>query len=565
MSAQEVAQLVRPSFGERRYPIPDEALDDRLGWIGTSGSGKTYNASAGVERLLDSGARVVIVDPLGVWWGLRLNADGSPSKHSVVIFGGDHGDLPLNEGAGALIGETVASIGESCIVDLSALTTKSSERRFMLAFLDAVYRHTDPRKVDPYHIVFDEADLWAPQKSSEPMLQARMEEIVRRGRIRGFIPWLITQRPAVLSKDVLSQVDGLVAFKLTASQDRKAIGDWVKAQADEGQWSVIDASLPTMQRGQGLVWVPARGILDTATFPPKRTFDSSRTPQRGERVERRELKRLDLEKLKDRLVSIEEEAKANDPKELKVEIARLKRELAKVEKVKAAPPQIVHANAEEIEAAREEGRSEGFSEALRRAQDAIAGLRVGELLPPTLQKRSAGSVARPSLAQLVERAPAPTGGPGQRILNALAWWKVLGHERPLNEQVAFIAGYTHGSGGYNNPRGGLKSAGLVDYPEPGRVSLTEAGEAQAETPDAPPTGEELRRRVLSKLAGPQQRILSVLIDAYPESVSNEECAAKAGYSHGSGGYNNPRGNLKTLNIIGYPSPGYVRAQDWLFP
>jgi hypothetical protein len=171
---------------------------------------------------------VVIVDPLGVWWGLRLKADGSPSKHNVVIFGGDHGDLPLNEGAGALIGETVAGMGESCIVDLSALTTKASERRFMLAFLEAVYRHTDARKVDPYHIVFDEADLWAPQKSSEPMLQSRMEEIVRRGRIRGFIPWLITQRPAVLSKDVLSQVDGLVAFKLTASQDRKAIGDCVR-------------------------------------------------------------------------------------------------------------------------------------------------------------------------------------------------------------------------------------------------------------------------------------------------------------------------------------------------
>jgi hypothetical protein len=28
----------------------------------------------------------------------------------------------------------------------------------------------------------------------------------------------------VLSKDVLSQVDGLIAFKLTSSQDRDAIG-----------------------------------------------------------------------------------------------------------------------------------------------------------------------------------------------------------------------------------------------------------------------------------------------------------------------------------------------------
>lgn len=540
------------------YPIPLHALDDRLAFIGTSGSGKTYNAGTGVERLLESGARCVIVDPLGVWWGLRLKADGSPSKHNVVIFGGEHGDLPLNEGAGALIGETVAGMGESCIVDLSGLNTKASERRFMLAFLDAIYRHTDARKTDPYHVVFDEADLWAPQRSTEPMLQSRMEEIVRRGRIRGFIPWLITQRPAVLSKDVLSQADGLVAFKLTSSQDRDAIGAWIEGQADKEQGKAILASLPTMQQGQGIVWVPARGILQTATFPAKRTFDSSRTPKRGERKERRELKPLDLAKLKDRLASVEEEAKANDPKALKAEVARLTRELAKVERSKSSSPEpeIVHANAEEIERVRAEGHADG----LRSAVEAISAL-LGGKVP---HQRPARSVAIPA-AFLVERAPAPTGGPGQRILNALAWWKALGHDRPLNEQVAFIAGYTHGSGGYNNPRGALKSAGLVDYPEPGRVSLTEAGEAQAETPDAPPTGEELRRRVLGKLAGPQQRILSVLIDAYPEAVSNEECAAKAGYTHGSGGYNNPRGNLKTLNIISYPSPGQVRAADWLFP
>jgi ABC-type microcin C transport system duplicated ATPase subunit YejF len=33
------------------YPIPDPALDDRLAFIGTSGSGKTYNAGSAVEKL----------------------------------------------------------------------------------------------------------------------------------------------------------------------------------------------------------------------------------------------------------------------------------------------------------------------------------------------------------------------------------------------------------------------------------------------------------------------------------------------------------------------------------
>lgn len=549
----------------RAYPIPDDALDDRLAFIGTSGSGKTYNAGSAIERILASNGRAVIVDPLGVWWGLRLTADGKPSRFNLPIFGGAHGDLPLNEGAGKLIGETVAGMAESCIVDLSALGTKESERRFMLAFLESWYRSASG---NPVHAIFDEADMWAPQQTSRgagPQLQALMEQIVRRGRVKGFIPWLITQRPATLSKDVLSQADGLVTFKLTSSQDRKAIGDWVKGQADEGQWDKIWASLPTMQRGEGVVWVPARNILGTVAFPLKETFDSSRTPKRGEKREQRELKPLDLDKLKGRLATIEDEAKANDPRHLKAEVARLTRELAKAEKKIAAPPkpEIVHANADEVASAREAGRRQGFSEGVETAANAVAAL-AGKPIRSSVHV-APGTPGRSVAPPVIERTPPPTGGPGQRILNALAWWKVLGHDRPLNEQVAFIAGYSHGSGGYNNPRGALKSAGLVEYPEPGRVALTELGEEQAEAPDAPPTGDELRRRVLGKLAGPQQRILSVLIEAYPESVSNEECAAKAGYQHGSGGYNNPRGNLKTLNIISYPSPGYVRASDWLFP
>ena len=262
------------------YPVPNAALDDRLGWVGTAGSGKTYNAMACVERLLAKHARVVIVDPLDVWYGLRLEADGkNPSPFKVVILGGAHGDLPISEHAGALIGETVAKSAESVIVSLGSLGTKAAERRFMLAFLTALHRHVSG---EPVHLIFDEADLWAPQRlldkeGEAAKLLGQMETIVRRGRIKGFIPWLITQRPAVISKDVLSQIDGLVAFKLTSSQDRDALGGWVEGQADKAQWKTIYGELAALQRGHGLVWVPTRGILTRNDVPPKRTVDSSRT------------------------------------------------------------------------------------------------------------------------------------------------------------------------------------------------------------------------------------------------------------------------------------------------
>lgn len=547
------------------YPIPDAALDDRLGWIGTAGSGKTYNAGGGAERLLESGARVVIVDPLDVWWGLRLTAEGKPSRFTLPIFGGAHGDLPLNENAGKLIGETVAGMAESCIVSLGGLETKSAERRFMLAFLEAVYRHATN---NPVHLIFDEADLWAPQKAIEPKLQALMEQIVRRGRVRGFIPWLITQRPAVISKDVLSQVDGLVAFKLTASQDRDALGAWIEGQADRQQGKEILASLPAMQRGQGVVWVPARGILETVSFPPKRTFDSSRTPTRGEVVEKRQLKPLDLEKLKGRLASIEEDAKANDPKALKVEVQRLTRELAKAGKVKAEPPksQIVHANADEIAAAREEGRAAGFAEGIEAAAQAVAALCGKPDRRPV--RRAATPVPTPERATAVPLSSAPRAGISgsqQKVLNALAWWREFGIEQPTNEQVGFIAGYSPGSGNFNNLKGQLRSLGLLDYPAPGRISLTEAGTETAEAPAVELTREAFHQAVRAKLGNSQLRLFDPILAAYPEAISSDDVAAAAGYSPGSGNFNNLRGSLRTLTLIDYPSPGQVRAGDWLFP
>lgn len=582
------------------YPIPTAALDERLGWLGTSGSGKTYNAGGGVERLLQSGARVVIVDPLGVWWGLRLLADGkNPSPLNVAIFGGPHGDLPLNEHSGALIGETAATMAESCIVDLSEFASKAADRRFMSAFLETIYRKAGG---EPFHLIVDEADLFAPQKpgKGDEALLGHMENIVRRGRVKGFIPWLISQRPAVLNKNVLSQVDGLIAFMLTASHDRNALDAWIEGQADPGQGKQIKDALPTLPVGTGVVWLPRRQILATGAFPPKLTFDSSRTPKRGEKRERRDLKPLDLGRLQERLASVEAEVKANDPRTLKATITDLQKKLAAAERAKNIPGNIpapawpdqreevsdLSGQLETALAERDHFKG-GFEEYRRRIfaalsalgaktmdelddEEFVAGLKPARATPAPPPRRIAPAPAP------VQRPPSPARevrqsegsdlpGPQQRILNSLAWWSAFGHGQPINEQVAFIAGYSPSSTGYTNPRGALKSAGLVHYPQPGRVALTEEGAARAASPDVAPTGEELRRRVMEKLSGPQQRILSVAIAAYPDALENGTAAQQAGYSHTSTGYTNPRGSLKTLDLIGYPSPGYVRAADWLFP
>ncbi len=125
--------------------------------------------------------------------------------------------VTLDPGMGTALGTLIGRRALACVVDVSDLGSAAARRAFMTAFTAALYE----ANTEPLHLVLDEADLWAPQRAQSGGHERlrRVEEIVRRGRVRGFVPWLITQRPAVLHKDVLSQADILVSMKLTASQD----------------------------------------------------------------------------------------------------------------------------------------------------------------------------------------------------------------------------------------------------------------------------------------------------------------------------------------------------------
>jgi len=54
----------------------------------------------------------------------------------------------------------------------------------------------------------------------------------------------------------------LIAMKLTASQDRDAIGAWLEGQADRQEGKRILGDLPRLQRGEGYLWAPGHGLLN---------------------------------------------------------------------------------------------------------------------------------------------------------------------------------------------------------------------------------------------------------------------------------------------------------------
>lgn len=586
------------------YPIPIEALDDRFGVLGTPGSGKTYFTLGVMAQLLKAKHRAVGVDPMGVMWGLRLDQDGkTPSPFKVVIFGGKHGDLPLTESAGAVIGEAVATMAESCIIDTSELPTNTAERRFMVAFTEAIFRATDPDKVDPYHLIIDEADRFAPQKpqAGDEILLNRIGEIVRRGRVRGFIPWLVTQRPAVLNKDVLSMVDSMVIMKLVSATDRDQIRGWVDTHADPEAWREMRAQFPTLQQGQGVLWLPSRGRLETVTFPANTTFDSSASPKRGQRRVTKELKPLDVGALKARLAKVDEEIKANDPKTLKAEIAQLRIQLARKSPPASATPDpnaLTQADGRGFGRGKIEGYAEGIAaaqatyapllEALPVMEAAIAGLRAEAKKIAAWELRAARaaapkpgfkSFAAPTAASPAAAAPpAHTPAPLERaevplsataageltnaqrsVLASLAWWASLGRHEPTRGQVAVIAGWVPNGSNIRDRLSELRRAGLVARPQSGLVSLTDEGRAIA---PEPPASEGLSQALRAVLSTGQCKVFDAL-KTLPSPASRLDIAEMVGWEPGGSNIRDRLSELARLDVIERPSPGMVQLKGWV--
>jgi len=550
--------------------LPIEAVTQTFAILAKRGMGKSYTASVMAEEMLKAGQHVVFIDPTGGAWGLR-------SSYPIVILGGEHADVPLEESAGEVIATAIAENGFSAVLDLS-LFRKGQLIRFMVAFAEALYRLNR----QALHLFVDEADAVAPQGRTyggeENRMLGAMEDIVRRGRLRGLGCTLITQRPAVLNKNVLTQCESLFVLRLVHPKDIDAMMEWVNVHASSEEAEKVRAELPTLPIGTAWFWSPGwMQTLKRVEIRQRETFDSSATPKPGEKARApKHLAEIDLGALGAQIQATVQKSKDNDPRELRRRVAELERQLRD-------RPATVETKIERVEIEVPVLKNGQLDKALKLVD------RLGEIAAPL--KQAIDRVAKPSIPSSTKPAPAAVvparkphhvpekvqpsrsiasstegdmTGPEQRILDAIAWLESLGIEQPDQAAVAFLAGYTFGGGAFNNPRGRLRSRGLVDYPGGERIALTEAGRTLSVAPETPLNTEELHRHVMARLPGPEQRILQPLLDAYPESLSNDELAEAAGYTAGAGAFNNPRGRLRSLGLIDYPSPGRVVAKSLLF-
>ena len=575
--------------------LPLEAVTETFAIVAKRGKGKTSTGVVMAEEMIAAGQPVVIIDPVGVWWGLRSSADAKGDGLPVVIFGGDHADVPLEPTAGELIAQVLVDQRMPAVIDLSAMS-KTASRKFMAPFLEQLYH----RNRMPLHVIVDEADAFAPQRAQGDGLRllGAMEDLVRRGRARGLGVTLITQRPATLHKDVLTQAEVLIALGMTGVRDVAAIDEWVKLHDVEDQAAEVKKSLPSLPVGTAWVWSPGwLDLLRRIRIRPRTTFDSSATPKPGQkRIVPQRLTKVDLDELGAQITATVERAQADNPKALRRRIADLERELA-AERAKPAPtaePQLVEVPVLDPDlAGRLEDLLAPLSHGLASLGGALAVLRdskswaaPGRTKTPqraasdtgeshgveSASRQASGGARRPSARPGGEpssrpRAEASTSDvpPARRkLLNALVELESIGVPEAPRAQLAVFAGASHKSSSFTNNLGALRTAGLIDYPSSGLVRITEDGRAHATEVSAPASDAELHERIRHLVSPVRWRLLEQLIAAYPDDLDRTELADLAGASPSSSAYTNNLGALRSLGLIDYPQQGRVVAASVLF-
>lgn len=256
--------------------LPDESVTWVLSYLAKRGAGKTYNASVQAEEMLKSGVPIVVVDGMGIWWGLRVKSDGVSPGLPIVVFGGEHADLPLVPEKAADMARAIVESNISCVLDLSPFS-KYAARKILTAFLNELYRLNRVER----HIFIEEADLWAPQRplGDETLCLSAVDNFVRRGGNHNLGCTLITQRSAVLNKDILTQSDCLVVLRTLAPQDKKAIQQWVEQQTDEDKRGLKRwyDGLNSLENGEAWVWHPEKpSIFKKTKFRERETFHATR-------------------------------------------------------------------------------------------------------------------------------------------------------------------------------------------------------------------------------------------------------------------------------------------------
>ena len=264
----------QPMLNLGSVKIPLAGVTKTWAILAKRGAGKSYCAGVMMEEMAKNGIPFVVFDPIDIFWGLRLAANGKDKGLPVVVFGVQHEDIKLDRDMGRRIAQAVVKENVSCVINTFGLP-KAAQRHLVAEFADELLNINNT----PRHIFIEEAHEFLPQRvfGGLGVVFNAVSNLVVMGRNRGIGVTLINQRAATINKDVLTQLDTLLAFQNTSPQDRKALAEWVEYHSAEGDLDKFMDSLPFLGKGKGWIWSPEfLGIFERIEIRKRETFHPDR-------------------------------------------------------------------------------------------------------------------------------------------------------------------------------------------------------------------------------------------------------------------------------------------------
>lgn len=549
-------------------------IDTRLLIQSNSGGGKSW----AIRRLLEQShgqVQQIVLDLEGEFSTLRERFD--------YVLAGRNGDTSADPRSAGLLARRLLELKVSAICDLYEL--KAHERvRFVRLFLESLV--SSPKKLwHPVLVIVDEAHHFCPEKGQAESAPAVID-LITRGRKRGFCGVLATQRLSKLHKDAAAELLNKMIGRTSLDIDRKRAADELGFRKQDDSLALRD-----LKPGEFHTYGPAirvnktyvGGIISLAVDSVKTThptvgarhIDAPPAPTAA-------IKRV-LGKLSD--LPAEAEQQAHDVTTLRKQVSDLRGKLNRAEQSQVK--QCDHAeelaglcqrvNEAEKLVSVAKTRTSQLEPALNRLSNSVGAIQGDVARTLLLMKnghKATGVVTNPVRPlRAVPTSPrsdethhaSDLTTSQQRILDSLASFDGVGLFAVHKNSLAARAGVSPRSGGYFNNLGRLRSCGLVNYPTASYVQLTDKGRTVANHVEQITSLSELHDSWLNIVTRSQAKILTALIDIYPDVIRKDELAERIGVSASSGGYFNNLGRLRTLSVAEYPSPGCIKATDLLFP
>jgi hypothetical protein len=545
--------------------FPLDVVTRRTAILGQTGTGKTSTAVVMVEEADAAGARFVVIDPTGGWYGLKSNAAGDGPGVDCVVIGGQHGDVPLDEHSGRLVAELVANEGYNLVLDLERLPSWGARLRFVADFLSTLYELAHSQIL----VVIDEAHRFAPQNVRDESSHAArclgaVVDVVALGRRKGLGAIVVTQRLAKLHKDVLELCEVLIAHRLRGNNDLKALKGWIEEQDQDVRAMLQEVA--GLDRGVARVSAPTLGINGVHLVRPKHTFDSSRSIDVGEvAIEPKVRAHVDLSALERLMADTLEKQRADDPEALRARIRELEQAAAVDGIVETA--QDAAAERERLEGRIAELEAElaarklvfgsirsVFTQHAARMRDGLTDL--GAIVDaddaslPAAAQRDASRVPQPGALpapDLPAGSPAPPQPPARSTGNGDAPPLKAGARRMLDvlcrygalrrRELAVLSRVSPVSGTVSDYLSVLRQGGYVTEDD-GLVEVTPAGRNEVYpigNEILPPyTPEQVYAMWQGDLKAGARRMVEQLMRAHPDGYTRRELAGLVGISPQSG-------------------------------